>query len=317
MTPLAVAIIHGVEIDDPHFADRAVQKLRHHFAAGLPKGAAADLDRILHIEPVHWAPILERRQKDLIEKLYTGSAPRLFNRIRRLVLRLNQGSIAALGPFVATMAARFLPRIEGPHYPGLRWMAMHFMGDIVAYESGGTSSRTYEAVHDVFADALRALAGRAGADAPLCVLAHSYGSVIASDFFYDLGRGKRPGGSTPLERGHTLSHFYTMGSPMALWSLRYDEDLDRPIKVPAAELADIHPRLDGEWVNFYDPDDVIAFPLKGLSGAYREAVSRDERVSLCVPPVSWLPLVHPFYWSDDAVMEPIGRALARAWRQVN
>jgi len=79
----------------------------------------------------------------------------------------------------------------------------------------------------------------------------------------------------------------------------------------------LHPTLTGEWVNFYDLDDVIAFPLKNLSDAYDLAVARDEPVRLRVPPFSWLPLVHPFYWTDDAVMQPIARALAKAWQQVN
>ena len=31
------------------------------------------------------------------------------------------------------------------------------------------------------------------------------------------------------------------------------------------------------WINFYDPDDVLAFPLKGLSEEYDVAVDEDVR----------------------------------------
>ena len=317
MTRIAIAIIHGVEIDDPRFADRAIEMLRRGFLAALPPGRRRDADEALCIETVHWAPVVEPRQKELLQRLYERGGDKLFERLKRLVLRMNQGSVPALLPFTAMLASRWLPGISGPHYPVARWVAMHFIGDIIAYQPSGSARANYDAVQGILAESLGRLAARAGGEAPLCVLAHSYGSIIASDFFYDLEQGLRSGGPTPLEQGRTLSHFYTMGSPIALWALRYSGELDRPLTVPAATLERYHPGLRGEWVNFYDDDDVIAYPLRGLGRAYAEAVTRDTKVRLEVPPVSWSPLCHPYYWSDDSVILPISRALARAWEQLS
>src|SRR5439155_14029056 len=177
-------------------------------------------------------------------------------------------------------------------------------------------------------ETLRELAEAAEPDAPLCIVAHSLGTVIASNYFYDLLTERATAKKlvprtvhertthTPLELGETLAHFYTLGSPLALWALRYP-DFGTPIAVPAPALARHHPGLDGEWVNFYDQDDLIAYPLRDLGPKYARAVAADVAVRLGGLLVSWNPLVHPWYWNDTRVIDPIAAALARTWRRVN
>ena len=156
----------------------------------------------------------------------------------------------------------------------------------------------------MFQAALGRLAERAGSGAPLCVLAHSLGSVIASDHLWDLQRERhgasatgREVGATPLERGQTLAGFYTFGSPIALWSLRH-RDFGRPIRVP-----------HGEWLNFFDRDDVIASPLKPLNDAYAHAVTEDVEVKVGGALAGWNPLAHTRYWNDRALMRRIATSL--------
>lgn len=43
--------------------------------------------------------------------------------------------------------------------------------------------------------------------------------------------------------------------------MRY-ADFGQPVRVPSSKLADHWPGVPGEWVNFYDKDDVIGYPLK-------------------------------------------------------
>ena len=125
-------------------------------------------------------------------------------------------------------------------------------------------------------------------------------------------------GPSPLAGGETLAWMYTMGSPMALWSLRYDKaELDKPIDFPAPALADHHPKLQGEWVNIYEKDDVIAYPLRPLSDEYKRVVREDRSVRVKPPLLEFTPLVHPFYWADRSVVAPIARKLAEGWRQLN
>jgi hypothetical protein len=182
----------------------------------------------------------------------------------------------------------------------------------------------YDGVHAIFAQTLRSLAAEAGDRAPLCVVAHSLGSVIASNYFYDLQKGvdmisepvRDQMGDTPLERGETFSHFYTLGSPIAIWSLRY-ADFGVPIAVPSPRLSEHHPHLEGEWVNFYDENDVCGFPLKTLNSKYRERVKADVAVNVGGLLTSWNPASHLGYFEDKDIVGPIAKALARAWRSVN
>ena len=114
-------------------------------------------------------------------------------------------------------------------------------------------------------------------ESPLCVIAHSLGTVITSDHFYDLQQGKRKADQleNPLVKGDTLTFFYTMGSPIALWRIGYDE-FDHRIEVPARRMKERYPNI-GKWVNFYDKDDIIGYPLEPLYGS--EFVS-DQQVNV-------------------------------------
>ena len=68
-----------------------------------------------------------------------------------------------------------------------------------------------------------------------------------------------------------------------------------------------------EWINFYDADDVLAFPLKGLSEHYDKAVDEDRSVSVGALLIGMSPVSHVAYWNDKAVMRPIANSLAWLW----
>jgi hypothetical protein len=328
---LAVAILHGIEIEDRDFAATPTRLLHEGFARAMGPGGP-DPREALAIQPVHWAPHLEGRQRELFERMSPGGSPGRFDAVARTVRRLNAGSVASLVPLVLGMVQRNGLSPGSLHYPTGRWLMLHFVGDVIAYDRQAGAAN-YEAVHRTFAEGLASLAAETGGDAPLCVVAHSFGTVLASDYFYDQqvsARGRRDlvpaavrdaGGGSALARGDTLAWMYTMGSPMALWSLRYPRaELNRPIRFPARRLSDRYPGLATEWVNFVDQDDVIAYPLRPLSEAYAKVVSQDRPVSVkrfTGLPASLTPLVHPFYWADRSVTDPIARSLAAGWRQLN
>ena len=179
-------------------------------------------------------------------------------------------------PLALSGLVRHVPGIPKIHWPTLRWAVSNFVGDIVAYQVGPNSRVVYDAVHACVDEALAGLAAKAP-DAPLVVVAHSLGSVIASDHFYDLHKGAFEPAATPLERGETFTSFYTLGSPIALWMERYG-DYSRPVQIPGQVQHGPGDRRGREWINFYDADDVLAFPLKGLSEHYDQAVDEDRSV---------------------------------------
>lgn len=327
---LAVMFVHGVEIDDSQFAATASRRLGEAFA----RHAGADPEDVLAIRPAYWAPLLQERQDELLRRLGGGRLAGYFDRLSNWGGGASGGGSLDLLKLAASGLMRRMPRVPGFHYPTLRWVAVHYLGDAVAYQVNTGERELYDQVHAVLARTLGELADEAGDDAPLCVIAHSLGTVVASNFFYDLqvrhGRTGSPARplvkaetaaalrDTPLGRGETLTHLYTMGSPLALWSGRLSTFGD-PLLVPDPASAGHHPQLvgAGEWVNIHDPDDVVSWPLKPLNSAYDKAVTEDREVSITPWWLGWTPLVHPGYWNDAQVMEPIGKSLAQAWKSLS
>ncbi|RME74559.1 MAG: hypothetical protein D6784_09655 [Chloroflexi bacterium] len=280
--PIAVAVVHGVGRQDPTFADELIAELTYRFARFLPANVPDPQTQII-IEPVHWAPVLQHAEEQL------------WQRLKR------EGDL---------------------NFIKLRRFMVEFGADALAYQPLPHRRAVYDAIHGVMARSLRRLAERAGSHAPLCVIAHSLGSVIASNYIYDLQAEKMPDSvravhqPTPVELGETFAFFYTLGSPIALWSLRFS-DFGMPINVPSPRLAHYYPALKGEWVNFYDPDDIIGYPLKPLNEKYRRVVKADIPVNVGSILASWNPLSHMGYWTDNDITVPIARALAEGWKQVN
>lgn len=328
MKPVAVLFVHGVEIDDPDYAEVPEQLLRKFVARAL---GDAKLDTSGHVvvEAVNWAKVIDREQERLLLTMYPPDAvERLFSRLRALIARLNRGEVLPLFELALSLVMR--SRFTRPtqlQYAAGRWLLIHFVGDVIAYERTPSSDANYTRIHAAFAEAFERLASRVPEDTPLVVIAHSLGTVMSSNFFYDLeqARQARARGAarladapkTPFLRGETLCSLYTLGSPLPLWLLRYpDRPFDKPLQVPALELATHAPTARGEWVNYLDDDDLIAYPLRGLSDAYARMVSADVVVRLRGRLFSWQPLVHPYYWTDVRVMRPIGQAVAKLWQSI-
>ena len=314
---LAVMLVHGVESAGEQYAARATELLRAEFTriAGVPA------DEALVIEPAFWAPVFEPGQEQLSDRLSGPGATWLLEMLDTLAARASQGSTTALLAAASTAGLRWLPGLDDAHYPTLRWLIVHYLGDAVAYRSGSDGTGHYEDVQAVLARTLRELALKAGDDAPLAVLGHSLGSVVSSDFLYDIQAGRLAAeaaaalGETPIERGETFGWFYTLGSPLALWAQRHP-GFGEPLTVPHPEFARHHPNQRGEWVNVYDPDDVIASRLRPLSDAWAAAVREDRRVGVGPWWLGWSPLAHPYYWNDRRVVAPIASQLAQAWHRL-
>jgi len=147
------------------------------------------------------------------------------------------------------------------------------------------------------------------------------GAVIASNFFYDL---QYPSSRVPevvdvssaLERGDTLTNFYSFGTTLPLWSLRY-HDFSCPIQVPSSHVNRYYAGLEGEWVNFYDRDDILGYPLRPIDPAYERAVKEDIEVNSGGVAMSWNPLSHGGYFSNRSMNQRIAQGLARTWTWIN
>lgn len=285
---IAVAIIHGVGKQDRYFADGMSREITDRFVNHIRKknNKIQNPSEALVIEPIYWAPVLQNSEDELWKRLNRGGDMDLLT---------------------------------------LRQFLIDFGADAIAYQPTKKDSHIYEEIHKIFAQKLKILAKGAGDTVPLCIIAHSLGSVIASNYFYDLQQTrtrkipsivKKEIANTPLEKGKTFTSFYTFGSPIAIWSLRYT-DFGKPISVPSPNLRNYHSNLTGEWINFYDKQDILGYPLKTLNGAYREAVTEDSEVTVGGIFTSWNPASHMAYWTDNDITKPIAESLAKVWKTVN
>lgn len=279
---IAVALLHGTGTPDKNFADEMIRKIKKGFNEKLGNENA---DADLVFEPIYWSSVFEAEEKKLIKRLQKNA---------------------------------------DIDYIHLRSFVVEFLADAVAYQPTKQGNQNYDSVNTLVAKAIQSLKARASQSAPLCVISHSLGSVVASNYFYDLQfkhenigpKTMEVASETPIEQSETLTLFYTMGSPLALWSMRYP-DFGFPIRVPSPGLKKIHPHVQGEWVNFYDKDDVLAFPLKGLNENYQHAVTKDVQVNAGGLISSWTPLSHSKYNSDVDVINPIVDGLVRTWKELN
>lgn len=280
---IAVGIIHGIGRHKPDFHEELAAAMTERLSLICPEIE-------LVTEGIYWADITERMEEKLLGKL---------------------------APY----------KLRWDDWIDARGFMVGFAGDAIAYQPIPREDNPhphefiYTDIHERVARALQCLAIRAGATTPLCLIGHSLGTVVASNYLYDLQNRKLPPriqsiiaqGNFPLEKGETLSHLFTMGSPIALWTLRYD-DFGKPVAVPAPKFR--HLRV-GEWVNFYDKDDVIAYPLKPLSEPYNKAVTEDIEVNN--PGImAWTPLgSHAGYFRSAAIQKRICHSLAQMYRILN
>ncbi|MDN4072304.1 chemotaxis protein [Fictibacillus terranigra] len=285
---VGVLILHGIGNQDETYADDFMQALNRSFGTKIASHHHSP-ETQLEMIPVFWGSVFNDREEDL----WTSVNQKI---------SLN--------------------------YAPLRKFVIRFFGDAIAYQPAPAAlphlNPNYERVHETVAKALHTLRNKAGDQTPLSVVSHSLGTVIASNYFYDLQyipdkiseSIKRIKSDNPLENGETLTSFYTMGTPMPLWTLRYS-DFDSPIRVPSPLLKKHYSRVQGEWINFYDQDDVIAFPLKTLNEEYSRSVTKDIEVNTGNLFTSWSPLSHLYYFKTDKIIDSISTSLAKLWKTVN
>jgi hypothetical protein len=137
------------------------------------------------------------------------------------------------------------------------------------------------------------------------IIGHSLGSVITYDVSYDFYKEmtspEEPWSSIKMLK-LDLSNLFTMGSPLALFSLLEDQThyRDRPVQV----------REKGGWYNFYDRQDLIAYRLEHIYPQRRirdiciDAGFLSDLLSSFLPPRA-----HSIYWSSKKVAQEVGLRL--------
>lgn len=204
----------------------------------------------------------------------------------------------------------------------LRRFALYGFSDAAAMGSRPhTIGSVYQQVQKRILDALEtALASLGDPKKPVVLIAHSLGCQVASNYIWDAQQRSveagvfradlpDPIGKQTAEdrfvRLKTLRTFITTGCNIPIFIAGLPKGKIEPILVNARGW---HLR----WHNYYDPDDVLGWPLHPLNRKYKAAVAVDKAVNVGNLLNSWTPLSHSAYWSDGDVLDPVEQALRDA-----
>ncbi|MEO0817403.1 MAG: hypothetical protein AAFX86_08850 [Pseudomonadota bacterium] len=210
---------------------------------------------------------------------------------------------------------RYLGKIKRrTRYDELRAFVLCNLSDAAAYRKNGDQrDDTYERIHERVSDVIAELEQDCGPDAPLVVIAHSLGGHILSNHIYDM---TKPGASPPsnFQGFRTLAGFITFGCNIPLFTFSYDQNDIKPISFPGTNLP-VEKRFKPWWLNFYDKDDVLGYPLKDIGEHYEAMVDsgdiKDTSIDAGGLFTSWNPASHNAYWRDEDFYRPVAKFLKK------
>jgi len=144
----------------------------------------------------------------------------------------------------------------------------------------------------------------------LTVVSHSLGTVVLSDYLYDKRDILEP------KYQLTFSNFFTLGSPIALYANRFYNHQSK-----SNPFANFKPQKvkdpNGIWVNLFDGDDIVGYPIRPVNSHCKKVVTADLNVSVGSFLAGGTPASHTGYWEDEEVGKIIAEKLAIDWLRVN
>lgn len=140
---------------------------------------------------------------------------------------------------------------------------------------------------------------------PVVIIAQSLGCQVISNYLWDAGAGKNifaelpkinPAKNEFLKLG-SLTNLVTTGCniPLFIGGIADRKCFNKPKQFLA-------------WDNYYDPDDVLGWPLRQLGPMYKDIVT-DHQINSGGLFSSWNVSSHGRYWSDANVIDPLSDIL--------
>jgi hypothetical protein len=260
-----IIIIHGIGKARPGYS----RPLTDGITAALKSGQHENASTSFIFHEVLWDDVVAFEQARLVDALNRGFGLTTINNTRNWFQRLIHFPKYLINTLRTDIAAQYIE-------------------DILSYNA---RSNAYPLIHERVSAALRKVAEDT-APADLSIIAHSLGTVIASDHIYDCqSQGRRLAGQV------NFKNFFTLGSPIALFALKYG----------GAEIFTSPARLEdpsGVWLNIFDKDDPIGYPLKNLNDSYNQAVTEEVWVN-----TGWFGIAHTKYFQNPSVHQLIAGRL--------
>jgi hypothetical protein len=213
-------------------------------------------------------------------------------------------------------------------YPDLRRFLLFGFGDAAGLENRKEiDGSVYELAQEAIARELLGVA-RQDPNTTVVFLAQSLGCQVLSSYIYDAQKAAAGGRvlagiwkdidgwarralGAPLSdtekrflAGATCTAFVTTGCNIPIFVAAHKQMDIKPIARPCARF---------EWINLYDPDDALGWPLQPLSPGYAALVD-DRAINAGQGVVTWIlkswnPLSHTAYWNDAQVLDLLAQRL--------
>lgn len=277
MTEVALVVVHGMGETPPDYADKLFQVL----AKRVPRTRAR-----LAMGAAYYQKILQDNEAEV------------WNRI---------------------------DRHAKVHYDALRKFLLFGFGDAAGLENGKEyDNSAYEMAQLDIARTLLGVREQFRTSPRLVLLTHSLGCQVMSNYIYDAqksqharvtlgiwkdiqrfafaisGRPQLTEDEIAFLRADTCTGWISTGCNIPIFVAAHKNMLIIPIRRPNERFR---------WLNIYDPDDVLGWPLQPLSQGYQDLVE-DRVINAGRGLVDWIlkswnPLSHQMYWSDEDVLGPL------------
>lgn len=214
------------------------------------------------------------------------------------------------------------------HYADLRRFLLFGFGDAAGLENRKEiDGSVYELAQAAIARQLLGVA-RQDPSTRVVFLAQSLGCQVLSSYIYDAQKALSGGqvlagvwkdidawamralgarlsdSDRRFMAGATCAAFVTTGCNIPIFCAAHKQMDIKPIARPTPGF---------EWINLYDPDDALGWPLQPLSPGYAELVD-DRAINAGQGVVTWIlkswnPLSHTAYWGDAQVLDAVTQRL--------
>ncbi len=276
---LRVIFVHGISAEIVHgdYTVELCDLLRTRLTANgvlRPNAPQDEIDAIVTFTPVNYSDV-GQTEEDRVLTAYRAERGRLYSPA--------DDALELVG------------------FDKVRTQMITAVSDCLVYESAVQRDEIRKRVLDAIAPYVET------GDA-VSIVGHSLGSVVAFDVAYFNSRHN----DAWRKVGFKPTNLFTMGSPIALFSMEMDDTTgeQKPRYVPAAVDKSPAPadnmqpkREDGVWYNFLDAQDLIAYPLETLyTGKFHV---KDIRVETGLLPMS----AHTGYWHNADVADRIAQRL--------
>ncbi len=207
--------------------------------------------------------------------------------------------------------ARLWTRVrEGLRWTFLRRFLLFYFGDAAAvlYNSSDEDSIYFKVQKTVRRAAADALEELESPECPVVIIAQSLGCQIISSYVWDAQHDK---GIWTNSRNDAETRF------LKLATLRYFLTTGCNIPLIVSGLSNVEPfcipNTDFRWLNFYDADDPLGWPLEHVYRYNSDHQARPEDIPVNIGGIfkHWNPWSHSAYWTSENFTRPAAERLTK------